>query len=98
LRYLFVAIGSILLLGLSIWAIAPAPTRWLLTFAVGAPEISPWLIVGNLIFLSAGLLTVRQSGLGWLTVTVSCLALILSAYPLASFTRRIRRRTRPWFK
>ncbi|MEO1068424.1 MAG: alpha/beta hydrolase fold domain-containing protein, partial [Cyanobacteria bacterium J06638_6] len=85
MRYLFVAIGSMLLLGLSVWVIAPAPTRWLLTFAVGAPEVSPWLIVGNLVFLSLGLLTARQSGLGWATVAVSCLALILTAYPLSQF-------------
>ncbi|WP_228041230.1 alpha/beta hydrolase fold domain-containing protein [Nodosilinea sp. LEGE 07088] len=85
MRYLFVGIGSILLLGLSIWAIAPAPTRWLLTFAVGAPEISPWLIVGNLVFLSLGLLALSHSWMGWVTVTVSCLALILSASPLSQF-------------
>ncbi|MBE9109285.1 alpha/beta hydrolase [Nodosilinea sp. LEGE 07298] len=30
-------------LGLSLWIIVPAPTRFLLPLGVGAPEISPWL-------------------------------------------------------
>lgn len=73
------------MLGLSVWAIAPAPTGSLLPFAVGAPEISPWLIVGNLFFLLVGLLTVRQSWVGGVAVATSCLALILSAFPLSQF-------------
>ena len=84
-----VGLGSIALLVLSIGVVVPAPTRMLLPLAIGAPEISPWLIVGNLGLLVA-LLTLRgpwsaTAWLRWLGIAVSGLALVLSSLPLGQF-------------
>ncbi|MEO0853235.1 MAG: alpha/beta hydrolase, partial [Cyanobacteria bacterium J06648_11] len=44
---------------LSAWVVVPAPTFALLPLSVGAPEIAPWLSVGN---GAALLLAVAQRG------------------------------------
>ena len=72
---------SILGLFLSIWIIIPAPTLFLLTFGVGAPELSPWLIVLNAIALSSSI-AVKKSWLVYLILACSLIALILSSLPL----------------
>jgi hypothetical protein len=41
---------------LSLWVIVPAPTLFLYPLAVGAPEISPWLVGINAIALLLNLL------------------------------------------
>jgi acetyl esterase/lipase len=86
-------IGLLLLVGLflSIWIILPAPIFSLLPFSVGAPEISPGLLILN------GLVTVaiaigfwlrgfRYPKLFCLTFCLSGLALVLSASPLLQFS------------
>ena len=42
-RWLGLTIG-IVALWIAIWIYVPAPTYFLLTFSVGGPEISAWLI------------------------------------------------------
>jgi acetyl esterase/lipase len=93
------AIGGIWLIGLllsiglflSIWIILPAPIFSLLPLSVGAPEISPGLLILN------GLVTVaiaigfwlrgfRYPKLFCLTLCLSGLALVLSASPLLQFS------------
>lgn len=44
-----ILIAAVVLFFLSIWLVVPAPTMFLLTFAVGAPEISPLLLVPALV-------------------------------------------------
>ncbi len=86
-------IGLLLLVGLflSIWIILPAPIFSLLPFSVGAPEISPGLLILN------GLVTVAIAISFWLrgfrypklfcgTLCLSGLALVLSASPLLQFS------------
>jgi acetyl esterase/lipase len=86
-------IGLLLLVGLflSIWIILPAPIFSLLPFSVGAPEISPGLLILN------GLVTVAIAIGFWLrgfrypklfcgTLCLSGLALVLSASPLLQFS------------
>jgi acetyl esterase/lipase len=70
---------------LSLWVIVPVPTLSLFPLAVGAPEISPWLVGINAIAL---LLTIFRRQQGWLyntSLVCSLLALILSLIPLLQF-------------
>jgi len=66
---------------LSLWTVIPAPTFFLLTFGVGAPEVSPWLIVINAIALSLAF-TVHKSWLSNFILFCSVIALNLSLLPL----------------
>jgi acetyl esterase/lipase len=78
-------------LGLSSWIILPAPIFSLLPLSVGAPEISPGLVIFNGIVLILGwvrfrLGTFRRPRLFILTLCLSGLALVLSATPLSQFS------------
>ncbi|MBW4551490.1 MAG: alpha/beta hydrolase [Aphanocapsa sp. GSE-SYN-MK-11-07L] len=67
----------------SSWIVIPAPTFLLLPLSVGAPEISPWLVVGNAIALL--LLLQAKFRRHWLYrfgLAASLLALMLSLLPL----------------
>jgi acetyl esterase/lipase len=67
---------------LSIWIVVPAPTFSLLPLGIGAPEVSPWLLVLNAI---AGMLALVRIRGGWLqrvTSIASLLGLVLSVLPL----------------
>lgn len=67
---------------LSLWIVVPAPTFALLPLSVGAPEVSPWLIVGNAI---AALLALSQyqHPLGRIALVASVVGLLLSSLPLS---------------
>jgi acetyl esterase/lipase len=85
--------GFLLLLGLclSIWIIVPAPIFSLLPLSVGAPEISPGLILLNvLVLILGGVLfwigSPRQPRLFIFALCCSGLALVLSAEPLLQFS------------
>jgi acetyl esterase/lipase len=84
--------GLLLLVGfcLSIWIIIPAPIFSLLPLSVGAPEISPGLIIFNGLVLILGWVrfwigNFRQPRLSIFTLCLSGLALVLSASPLRQF-------------
>jgi acetyl esterase/lipase len=86
-------IGLLLLVGLflSIWIILPAPIFSLLPFSVGAPEISPGLLILNALVTVAiaivfWLRGFRYPKLFCLTLCLSGLALVLSASPLLQFS------------
>ena len=77
--FLISAVG----LFLSLWIVVPAPTLTLLTLGVGAPEVSPWLILLN---TSALLLLLFQPQIGVifnLALIASVLGLFLSCIPLS---------------
>jgi len=82
--WLFPLVVSIVGLFLSIWIIIPAPNFSLLTFAVGAPELSPWLIAINAIALLLRI-TVHKSWLSNLILLCSLMGLTLSLLPLLQF-------------
>jgi acetyl esterase/lipase len=76
---------SLVGLFLSLWIVIPAPTFTLLPLAVGAPEVSPWLIGLNLFAL---LLTLRGIHHGWIyriALICSAVAFVLSLIPLLQF-------------
>ncbi|MCC0178636.1 alpha/beta hydrolase [Waterburya agarophytonicola K14] len=81
---------SIVGLFLSLWIVIPAPTFLLLTFGVGAPELSPWLIAINAIALFFSI-TIPKSWLANLILVCSLIALILSCLPLLQLSAADRR-------
>lgn len=80
---------------LSSWIVIPAPTFTLLPLAVGAPEISPLLLVGNGIALGFALM--QQGGLSTairvsqIAIGCSVCALILSSLPLLQLPETVQR-------
>jgi acetyl esterase/lipase len=85
-------VGMLLFTGLflSIWIILPAPIFSLLPLSVGAPEISPGLILFNgLVTLSVGIVCwlrdFRHPRVQIVALCLSGLALVLSASPLLQF-------------
>ncbi len=86
---------------LSAWIILPAPIFSLLPLSIGAPEVSPWLWVVNILGGVLGLQLFRISSRGVITGTVkkarknlrlvyltlgfSCLGLFLSLLPIVQF-------------
>lgn len=82
---------SVVGLFLSLWVVVPAPNFALLPLGVGAPEISPWLVVVNAI---AFLLVYLQRSKGWLYLValgLSVVGLILSSLPLTQLPSTITR-------
>lgn len=77
---------SVLGFFLSLWIILPAPTLLLLPLSVGAPEVSPWLLVGNSIFLGLALRGARRDRFRQAALGLSTAGLLLSAVPLAQFS------------
>lgn len=80
-------IVAVLGIFLALWIVLPAPTMFFLPFGVVAAEVSPWLVVFNLIAL---LLTTFFLPLNWLQYSLisgSAIALIVSTLPLLQFPR-----------
>ncbi len=67
---------------LSLWIVVPAPTFPLLILGVSVPELSPWLLVLNVIAIALALLRINQGLLQRLALVGSLIALVLSALPL----------------
>lgn len=82
---LLILVLSLVGLFLSLWIVVPAPTAWLLPLGVGAPEISPWLVLVNAIALLFLGLSWTGSRLNLLVLVGSLLGLGLSLVPLAQF-------------
>jgi acetyl esterase/lipase len=83
----FFSLGcSALGLFLSLWIILPAPTMLLLPLSVGAPEVSPWLLIGNAIFFLLALSGTQRDRLRQTALSLSTVGLLLSLVPLAQFS------------
>jgi acetyl esterase/lipase len=67
---------------LSSWIVIPAPTFSLLPLAVGAPEISPLLLLGNVFLLGFALLQRQRKLIRFITISCSIIAIVLSSIPL----------------
>ena len=67
---------------LSVWIVIPTPIGFLLPLGVGAPEVSPWLLVLNAITLLLSLVGIRRSLWQRLALCSSLVGLLLSVLPL----------------
>lgn len=84
-RWLALVLAAIAL-GLASWIFLPAPTYFLLTFGVGAPEVSAWLILLSLLAAAFAVPDVRERRRsGRVALAVSTAALLLSVTPFARF-------------
>lgn len=95
---LVLATAAVVLVGLTIWIVVPAPTYTLLTLGVGAPELSPWLAA-----LSAlvGVLAARLcwgSTTGRVAAVCAGVAFLLSAWPLVRIPSTLRRFDEEWIR
>ena len=77
MRWLGLTIG-LAALWIAIWIYIPAPTYFLLTFSVGGPEISAWLIVAGLIGVAVSLADAPTSNVARIGFGTSGVALLLS--------------------
>ncbi|MGF1489408.1 MAG: alpha/beta hydrolase fold domain-containing protein [Prochloraceae cyanobacterium] len=70
---------------LALWIVIPAPNMFLLRLGVGAPEISPLLIIVNAIALLLGIVSI---GSWYFAIIMICssIALLLSLLPLSQFS------------
>ncbi|PHM08907.1 alpha/beta hydrolase [Nostoc sp. 'Peltigera malacea cyanobiont' DB3992] len=71
---------------LSAWILLPAPNMFLLTLAVGAPEVSPWLLLLNFIFLLLSLFYIRRRQLQRLVCIFSLIGLLICGWVLVNIS------------
>ncbi|MEH2466018.1 alpha/beta hydrolase [Nostoc sp.] len=69
---------------LSSWIILPPPNMFLLTLAVGAPEISPWLLLLNLLSLLLSLFYIHRHKLQRLACIFSLIGLLICGWVLVN--------------
>ncbi|MEH2058956.1 MAG: alpha/beta hydrolase [Nostoc sp.] len=69
---------------LSSWIILPAPNMFLLTLAVGAPEVSPWLLLLNLLFLLLSFFYIRRRKIQRLVCIFSLIGLLICGWMLVN--------------
>jgi acetyl esterase/lipase len=76
---------------LAAWIVVPAPTYFLLTFDVGAPEESAWLIVASVSALALAISVAPRSIVTRVTIGCASLALVLSGSVFARLPGTISR-------
>jgi len=89
-RWLAVAI-ALAALFLALWIIIPAPTYFLLTFGVGGPEVSAWIVVASLVAAGLVIRDVQQSTAAKLVVAASAIAFVLATSIFARLPATLRR-------
>src|SRR4051812_33396391 len=65
-------------LWIAIWIYLPAPTYFLLTFGVGGPEVSHWLILGAVLGIALGVPSFAESRVAIAGVLTCSVALLLA--------------------
>ncbi|MBD1917525.1 MULTISPECIES: alpha/beta hydrolase [Cyanophyceae] len=95
-----IAACAAIALFLSLWIVVPAPTFFLLPLGVGAPEVSPFLLLGQGIVLALALVLrgakvknrERSRSFVWLLILgFSATGLVLSSLPLLQLPATVRR-------
>lgn len=82
---------SAIALFLAIWIVIPAPIFQLLPLGVGAPEVSPWLVILNTIALLFAWKTLSASIGSRVSLIASAIALGLSLIPLLQLPATVQR-------
>jgi acetyl esterase/lipase len=75
-------IASFALCFTAIWIVLPPPHARLLPLAVGAPELSPWLLLASLILCAIAFRAASVDGTARVVFTVAAISAVLCAYPL----------------
>jgi acetyl esterase/lipase len=75
-------IASIALCLISIWIVLPPPHASLLPLAVGAPEVSPWLLLVSAILCAVTFRAASVDVTARVVFNVAAVSAVLSAYPL----------------
>jgi acetyl esterase/lipase len=87
-------IVAVVTLCLASWIVLPGPTYFLLTFSVGAPEVSAWLIVSSLVALglaAAGMRTPPVSHVAQVAAACAVVSLLLAISPFVRLPSALRR-------
>ncbi len=74
--------AALLVLFFTSWIYLPAPTRALLPLGVGAPELSPWLLLAGCVVAALALWRSGRDRLRRPTQAMSLVAIVLAAGPL----------------
>lgn len=73
------------------WIFLPASNRLLLPLAVGAPELSHWLVLAGLTIGMGALAAPQRSAMTWTTLALAAAATLMAAVPLLQAPFAIRR-------
>ena len=84
-RLLLALCLAVVTLFLAAWIFVPAPTYFLLTFGVGAPEVSLWIALGAVAAVVIALVDVRHSAIARTAAVMGAVALLLALTPLVRF-------------
>jgi acetyl esterase/lipase len=82
---------ALILLFLALWIFLPAPNRFLLPLAVGAPEVSAWLCAGALLVFALIATTGRGNGEAIIAMVAVLMAAVIAAVPLMRIPATVRR-------
>ncbi|PZV20365.1 MAG: esterase [Leptolyngbya sp.] len=86
-----IALLAAIALFLSSWIVVPAPTSLLLPLGVGAPEVSPFLLLSQGILLGLALLIKFPVPLKTLVIAMAAMGMVLSSLPLWQVPATVRR-------
>lgn len=81
-RSIFTLTASIVLFALALWIVVPAPVTALLPLAVGAPEVSVWIVVVAVLLGAAALFDGHNRRLRRTALGLACAAGALGIVPL----------------
>jgi acetyl esterase/lipase len=87
----FVLAASALLLFVSVWILVPAPNRFLLPLAVGAPELSPALLGAGVLLSALSAAYARRRDIARLSLVLAATSVILSLLPVAQLPFALQR-------
>jgi acetyl esterase/lipase len=81
-RGIFTLIASLVLFTVALWIVVPAPVAALLPLAVGAPEVSAWIVVVAVLLGAASLFGAHNRRLRRLALGLACASGALGIVPL----------------
>lgn len=87
---------SIAALFLAMWIVVPAPTRVLLPLAVGAPELSAWIVIASLVALLLAAGAAKTSRSARAAFVFALAALLLGVSPFVRFAGASRAALAEW--
>jgi acetyl esterase/lipase len=82
--------ASASLLFLSVWILIPAPNGFMLPLAVGAPEVSPVLLVIGILCLAASARDAKRHNVARLALVLAATSALLSLLPLVQLAVALR--------